>query len=301
MSDFNSYLPSDLPVPAFHGLLLGAISPRPIAFASTIDTDGNVNLSPFSFFNVFGANPPTLIFSPARRVRDNTTKHTLENVKEIGEVVINMVSYSMVEQMSLSSTEYDKGVNEFMKAGFTPIASHKVTPPRVLESPAQFECEVTQIIETGQEGGAGNLIICEVKMMHINKAVLDKEGKIDPHLIDLVARMGGNYYARASGDAVFEVAKPLSTKGIGVDALPYRIKSSKYLSGNTLGKLGNVEKQPTIEEIEAVEFKDFTEEEKEMVRSSFPNEEAQHKTAEKYAQKNEIMKAWRVLLEPVHS
>jgi len=296
MSDFNSYLPSDLPVPAFHGLLLGAISPRPIAFASTIDKDGKVNLSPFSFFNVFGANPPTLIFSPARRVRDNTIKHTLENVKEVGEVVINMVSYSMVEQMSLSSTEYDKGVNEFIKAGFTPIASEKVRPPRVLESPAQFECVVKQIIETGTEGGAGNLVICEVKMMHINKAVLDKEGKIDPQLIDLVARMGGDYYCRASGKSVFEVAKPLTTKGIGVDSLPDTIKNSKFLSGNTLGKLGNVEKQPTVEEIEAVEFKDLTEEEKEMVRSVFPNEEAQHKTAEEYAQKNKVMAAWRVLL-----
>ncbi|WP_338814798.1 flavin reductase family protein [Bernardetia sp. Wsw4-3y2] len=299
MSDFNSYLPSDLPVPAFHGLLLGAISPRPIAFASTIDKDGNVNLSPFSFFNVFGANPPTLIFSPARRVRDNTIKHTLENVKEVGEVVINMVSYAMVEQMSLSSTEYDKGVNEFTKSGFTPIASETIAPPRVLESPAQFECVVKQIIETGTEGGAGNLIICEVKKMHINKAVLDKEGKIDPHLIDLVARMGGNYYARASGDAVFEVAKPLSTKGIGVDALPDAIKNSKFLSGNTLGKLGNVEQLPTIEEIEEQEFADLNEEEKEMVRSSFPNEEAQHKTAEEYAQKGEVMKAWAVLLQSV--
>ncbi len=294
--NFNSYLPSDLPVAAFHGLLLGAISPRPIAFASTIDKDGNVNLSPFSFFNVFGANPPTLIFSPARRVRDNTIKHTLENVKEVGEVVINMVSYSMVEQMSLSSTEYDKGVNEFIKSGLTPIASEKVRPPRVLESPAQFECVVKQIIETGTEGGAGNLIICEVKMMHINKAVLDKEGKIDPHLIDLVARMGGDYYCRASGNAVFEVEKPLTKKGIGVDSLPNAIKNSQYLSGNTLGKLGNVEKLPTVQEIEEIEFKGWTEEEKEIVRSVFPNEEAQHKTAEKYAQKGQVMKAWRILL-----
>ncbi len=296
MSDFNSYLPSDLPVPAFHGLLLGAISPRPIAFASTIDKDGNVNLSPFSFFNVFGANPPTLIFSPARRVRDNTIKHTLENVKEVKEVVINMVSYSMVEQMSLSSTEYEKGVNEFVKAGFTPIASQKVTPPRVSESPAQFECEVTQIIETGQEGGAGNLIICEVKMMHINKAVLDKEGKIDPNLIDLVARMGGNYYARASGNAIFEVEKPLSTKGIGVDALPSAIKNSKFLSGNTLGKLGNVEKLPIIEEIEEKQFKHVSEVEKQALRSIFSSQEIKHKIAEEYAQRGEIMKAWAALL-----
>lgn len=296
MSDFNSYLPSDLPVPAFHGLLLGAIAPRPIAFASTIDKDGNVNLSPFSFFNVFGANPPTLIFSPARRVRDNTIKHTLENIREVGEVVINMVSYSMVEQASLSSTEYEKGVNEFIKAGFTPIASQTITPPRVLESPAQFECVVKQIIETGTEGGAGNLIICEVKMMHINKSVLDKDGKIDPHLIDLVARMGGDYYCRASGNAVFEVEKPLTKKGIGVDALPYSIRTSKFLSGNTLGKLGNVEKMPTVQEIEEIEFKGWTEEEKEMVRSVFPNEEAQHKTAEKFAQKGQVMRAWRILL-----
>ena len=296
MSKFNSYLPSDLSVPAFHGLLLGAISPRPIAFASTIDKEGNVNLSPFSFFNVFGANPPTLIFSPARRVRDNTIKHTLENVKEVKEVVINMVSYAMVEQMSLASTEYDKGVNEFFKAGFTPIASDTVSPPRVLESPAQFECEVKEIIETGQEGGAGNLIICEVKKMHINQAILDKDGNIDPHLLDAVARMGGNYYCRASGDAVFEVAKPLTTKGIGVDALPYSIKSSRFLSGNTLGKLGNVEKMPIIEEIEEKEFAGLTQEEKEMVRTTFPNEEEKHKYAEELAQKGDIMKAWAVLL-----
>jgi flavin reductase (DIM6/NTAB) family NADH-FMN oxidoreductase RutF len=294
--DFNSYLPSDLPVPAFHGLLLGAISPRPIAFASTIDKDGNVNLSPFSFFNVFGANPPTLIFSPARRVRDNTIKHTLENVKEVGEVVINMVSYSMVEQMSLSSTEYDKGVNEFIKAGLTPIASETIAPPRVLESPAQFECVVKQIIETGTEGGAGNLIICEVTKMHINKAVLDKEGKIDPQLIDLVARMGGDYYCRASGKSVFEVAKPLSTKGIGVDALPDAIKNSKFLSGNTLGKLGNVETLPTIEEIGEQDFESLSKKEKEEILTSFQNEEEKHKHAEKLAQKGNVMEAWAVLL-----
>ncbi|WP_291728850.1 flavin reductase family protein [Bernardetia sp.] len=283
MSDFNSYFPSDLPVPAFHGLLLGAISPRPIAFASTIDKEGNVNLSPFSFFNVFGANPPTLIFSPARRVRDNTIKHTLENVKEVKEVVINMVSYSMVEQMSLSSTEYEKGVNEFFKAGFTPIDSETVSPPRVLESPAQFECVVREIVETGQEGGAGNLIICEVKKMHISKAILDEDGKIDPHLLDAVARMGGNYYCRASGDAVFEVAKPLTTKGIGVDELPYAIRTSKFLSGNTLGKLGNVEKMPTKSELESIE-------------TNFSSEEEKHKQAEELAQKGEVMKAWAVLL-----
>ena len=296
MSEFNSYLPSDLPVPAFHGLLLGAIAPRPIAFASTIDKDGNVNLSPFSFFNVFGANPPTLIFSPARRVRDNTTKHTLENVKEVKEVVINVVSYSIVEQMSLSSTEYDKGVNEFIKSGLTPISSQTIRPPRVLESPAQFECEVKQIIETGTEGGAGNLIICEVKMMHINKAVLDKEGKIDPHLIDLVARMGGDYYCRASGKAVFEVEKPLTTKGIGVDALPEFIRNSKFLSGNTLGKLGNIEQLPTIEEIEEKEFESLSKKEKEEILTSFQNEQEKHQHAEKLAQKGNIMEAWAVLL-----
>ena len=190
---YKEFDPKSIKTPELHGILLGAIAPRPIAFASTIDKEGNVNLSPFSFFNVFGSNPPTLIFSPARRGRDNTTKHSYENVKEVAEVVINIANYPMVEQMSLASTEYDKGVNEFVKAGFTEAKSTKVKPPRVAESPVAFECKVKQIIETGEDGGAGNLIICEVIHIHLNEAILDENGKIDPFKLDPIGRVGGNW------------------------------------------------------------------------------------------------------------
>lgn len=239
----KSIRPNDITTAQLHGYLLGAVSPRPIAFASTINEEGIVNLSPFSFFNVFSANPPILIFSPARRVRDNTTKHTLENVLINKEVVINIVSYDMVQQMSLSSTEYAKGINEFTKAGLTEAASVAVKPPRVAESPVQFECKVTDVIALGDQGGAGNLVICEVVHLHIDEAILDAEGKIDPVKIDTVARMGGNWYNRAK-EGMFEVPKPLSTLGIGVDALPEAIKSSKVLTGNDLGMLANVENLP---------------------------------------------------------
>ena len=238
-----SIYPQDISTAKLHGYLLGAVAPRPIAFASTVDANGNVNLSPFSFFNVFSANPPIMIFSPARRVRDNTTKHTLENAAETKEVVINIVSYAMVQQMSLSSTEYGKGVNEFRKAGFTELPSSIVKPPRVAESPVQFECKVNDIIELGAEGGAGNLIVCEVVQLHIDEAILDAEGKINPIKIDTVARMGANWYSR-SKEGIFEVPKPLSTLGIGVDALPKEIRLSNILTGNDLGMLGNIEKLP---------------------------------------------------------
>ena len=217
--------PKEISTSKLHGYLLGAVAPRPIAFASTMDANGNPNLSPFSFFNVFGANPPILIFSPARRVRDNTTKHTLENALATKEVVINMVNYDIVQQMSLSSTEYPAGVNEFDKAGFTMLASENIKPFRVAESPVQFECKVTDVIGTGTEGGAGNLIICEVVKMHISEAVLDADGAIDQHKIDLVARAGGSYYSRARA-GFFEISKPLSTLGIGVDAIPADIRNS---------------------------------------------------------------------------
>ncbi len=230
-----------------HSYLLGAVAPRPICFASTVDAAGNPNLSPFSFFNVFGSNPATLIFSPARRVRDNTTKHTLQNLYETKEVVINVVNYAMVQQASLSSCEYPKGVDEFEKAGFTKLASEKVTPFRVAESPVQMECKVREIIETGTEGGAGNLVICEVLVMHINDDVLNEKKQIDPHKIDLVARMGGDFYCRASGNAVFEVTKPNTQLGIGVDALPESIRNSKMLTGNNLGQLANVHEMPFID------------------------------------------------------
>ena len=235
--------PKALSTAALHGYMLGAVTPRPIAFASTIDVDGNVNLSPFSFFNVFSANPPIMIFSPARRGRDNTTKHTYENVLQVKEVVINIVNYDIVQQMSLSSTEYGKGINEFEKAGLTPLASQTIKPPRVAESPVQFECRVNEVISLGTEGGAGNLVICEVLKMHINEAVLDADGKIDPVKLDAVSRMGGNWYSRAK-QGMFEVPKPLSRLGIGFDQLPEAIRTSKLLTGNDLAMLANVEVLP---------------------------------------------------------
>ena len=235
--------PKAVSTAALHGYMLGAVTPRPIAFASTIDSAGNVNLSPFSFFNVFSANPPIMIFSPARRGRDNTTKHTYENVLQVKQVVINIVNYDIVQQMSLSSTEYGKGVNEFEKAGLTPLASQTIKPPRVAESPVQFECRVNEVISLGTEGGAGNLVICEVLKMHINEAVLDPDGKIDPVKLDAVSRMGGNWYGRVK-QGMFEVPKPLSRLGIGFDQLPEAIRTSKLLTGNDLAKLANVEVLP---------------------------------------------------------
>ncbi len=242
-------VPGEIKTAQLHAFLLGAVAPRPICFASTIDSNGNANLSPFSFFNVFGSKPPILIFSPARRVRDNSIKHTLENVYETKEVVINVVSYNIVQQANLSSCEYPKSVDEFVKAGFTPLKSDMVKPFRVKESPVQMECKVTQVIETGHEGGAGNLIICEVLCMHIDDNVLDASGKIDPHKIDLVARMGADYYCRASGNAVFEVHKPNVELGVGVDALPLHIRNSRILTGNNLGMLGNCTSIPLIAEL----------------------------------------------------
>lgn len=277
--------PKELPTAAFHQYLLGGVAPRPIAFASTVDKNGNVNLSPFSFFNAFGANPPTLIFSPARRVRDNTTKHTLENVWEVPEVVINAVNYDIVEQMSLASTEYDQGVNEFVKSGLTPLKSERVQPPRVAESPLSFECKVKEVIETGQEGGAGNLIVCEVLLMHVKEEVLDADGKIDPFKVDLVSRMGGNWYCRANGDALFEVEKPLRNKGIGVDQLPQAIRESKILTGNCLAQLANVEKLPTNDELEDVE-----------VLEKISRQEDQHLLAKRLLESGKVHEAWKVLL-----
>jgi flavin reductase (DIM6/NTAB) family NADH-FMN oxidoreductase RutF len=285
--------PREVPVAKFHSILLGAVGPRPIAFASTMDEEGNPNLSPFSFFNAFSANPPTLIFSPARRVRDNTTKHTLENVKRIPEVVINVVNYAMVEQMSLSSTEYPQGVNEFLKAGFTPVASEKVRPFRVMESPVQFECIVKQVIELGDQGGAGNLIICEVVMAHVQDDVLDGSQQIDQHKIDLVARMGGNWYCRAHGSALFEIEKPLTTLGIGVDALPTNIRFSPVLTGNNLGQLGNVEHIPTPEEL--VQFKESGE--YDVLMEMFPMSDfASHRLAQQLLSTGEVQKAWKILM-----
>jgi flavin reductase (DIM6/NTAB) family NADH-FMN oxidoreductase RutF len=246
--------PKEVSVAELHGYLQSAIAPRPIAFASTIDQEGNVNLSPFSFFNVFGTNPPTLIFSPNRRVRDGSQKHTLENVLVHDEVVINMVSFDMVDQMSLASCEYERGVNEFDKAGFTQVDSVMVKPPRVKESKASFECKVKQVVQMSEEGGSPNLVICEIVLAHFSEDILDASGKIDQTKTDWVARLGGDWYVRASGDALFKVAKPNLQKGIGVDAIPDFIKNDERFSGNDLGKLGNIEKLPTQEEIDAFAF-----------------------------------------------
>jgi flavin reductase (DIM6/NTAB) family NADH-FMN oxidoreductase RutF len=243
--------PKSISQPELHSYLLSAVAPRPICFASTIDKAGNVNLSPFSFFNVFSSNPPIMIFSPARSGRDNSLKHSHENVKEVAEVVINIVNYPIVEQMSLSSTAYEKGVNEFTKVGLTQVPSEKVKPPRVGEAPVAFECSVTEVIELADTPGAGNLILAKVELIHINEKYLT-DGQLDTEKLDLVGRMGGSWYTRSSGDSLFEIPKPIRTKGIGVDALPESIRNSTILSGNNLGRLGNVEELPNEKEIENI-------------------------------------------------
>lgn len=287
-------IPGQVKTAQLHNYLQGAIAPRPICFASTVDKDGRPNLSPFSFFNLFGSNPATLIFSPSRRVRDNTTKHTLENVLETMEVVINVVTYAMVQQTSLASCEYPKGINEFEKSGFTPLPSEKVKPFRVKESPVQFECIVREVLPQGQEGGAGNLVICEPVLIHINDAVLNDKGAIDPHKIDLVARMGGDYYCRASGAAVFEVAKPITELGIGIDALPLSIRQSNILTGNNLGQLANVQHQPVVDPA----FED--EHLKNIIQyySITPDEMEKelHRHAQRLLDNGRVQEAWQVLL-----
>lgn len=272
--------PSEIGTQKTHQYLLGAVGPRPIAFASTIDKEGNRNLSPFSFFNVFSANPPILIFSPARSGRTGETKNTFDNVKEVPEVVINIVNYSIVQQMSLSSSPYAKGVDEFLKSGLTPIPSETIKPFRVKESPVQFECKVNQVIELGQNGGAGNLIICEVLRIHIQDDILDTNDLIDQHKIDLVSRMGGNWYCRANSASMFEIEKPLTTIGIGVDQIPDYIKNNPILSGNDLGLLASVEALPSVEEVNNYpkSNKDSIVEAKELI------------------EKGEIQNAWKVLL-----
>lgn len=279
-----SYLtvdPKEIPAPKLQGYLQGAIAPRPIAFASTVDSSGQINLSPFSFFNMFSTKPPILVFSPSRRVRDNTTKHTLENVKEVPEVVINIVSYEMVEQSSLASCEYPKGVNEFIKAGFTALPSERIKPPRVAESPASFECRVNQVIPLGSEGGAGNLIVCEILLAHFKTEILDEHGQIDPQRLDAVARMGGDFYCRAHGENIFTVPKPNTKLGIGFDQLPEGVRNSKILSGNDLGRLANIEKLPDV------------------VRSTSAvrDQDTQHRLAKKLLAEGKVEDAWRVLLE----
>lgn len=288
--------PKDLPIPKLHGYLLGAIGPRPIAFASTIDENGVNNLSPFSFFNVFSAAPPILIFSPARNGRTNTTKDTYNNVKAIPEVVINIVNYDILHQMSLSSSPYAPGVDEFVKAGLTPIASETIRPMRVQEAPVQFECKVNQVIELGDQGGAGNLVICEVTKIHIHEEIIGEDGMIDQHKINLVARMGGNWYCHANEASMFEVAKPLTTVGIGFDQLPEDIKASSVLTANDLAQLAGIAELPNetdVNDYKLLELSDFF--------LTLENEPAQlekalHNKAKELLTENKLEEAWMTLL-----
>jgi len=288
---------SDLTPVQLQNYLQYAIAPRPICFASTIDAEGNINLSPFSFFNMFSTNPPICVFSPARRVRDNTTKHTLENVLEVKECVINIVNYDMVQQMSLASTEYAKGVNEFEKAGFTMLKSDLVQPPRVAEAPVQFECVVNEVIALGESHGAGNLILAEIKRIHINEAILDAEGKIDQQKIDLVARLGGDWYCRVTADNLFKVAKPLAKLGIGVDRLPHAVRYSKVLTGNDLGMLGNVEVLPDDEAVDLISNHAEVKEVLDATIGDATNRERElHELAKKFLNNGEVELALKIVL-----
>ena len=283
--------PKDLSPAQLQGYLQSAVAPRPIAFASTLSASGKPNLSPFSFFNVFSSNPPILIFSPARRVRDNTIKHTLINAEATREVVINVINFDIVQQASLSSTEYADGVNEFLKSGLTQIPSDIVKPYRVKESPVQFECKINQIIALGTGGGAGNLIICEVLKIHIDETILDENGAIDQHKIDLVSRLGNNWYSR-SNKGLFEVPKPIANLGIGVDAIPNFIKKSTIFNGNDLGMLGNVDALPTQEEVTIFVKENF------VVKGilSADDDLKIHQKAKEYINNNEVLSACKVLL-----
>jgi flavin reductase (DIM6/NTAB) family NADH-FMN oxidoreductase RutF len=297
---FKTIDPKGMETAALQMLMQGAVAPRPVAFASTVDAEGNVNLSPFSFFNMFSTNPPILIFSPARRVRDNTTKHTLENAIATREVVINIGNYSIVEQLSLASTEYDTGINEFVKAGLTPLASEKVKPPRVAEAPVSFECRVNEVVHLGSEGGAGNLIICEVLLMHVNENILAPDGKsIDPHKLDGIARLGGDWYIRAKGDCLFELPKPVKNKGIGVDQLPEHIRCSNILTGNNLGRLGNTEKEQVPTFADAQTFKTDPLVSYTWNKFEADKTELNHQLeilGKKLLEENKVTEAWKVLL-----
>jgi len=287
--------PQDLSQPEFHRLLIGSVGPRPIAFASTIDREGQVNLSPFSFFNVFGSNPPTLVFAPNHN-RHGQKKHSLMNVEEVPEAVINVVNYAMVEQMSLASAEFDRGVNEFVKAGFTAVPSVKVKPPRVAESPASFECLVRSVIPIGEGPGAANLVVCEVVLAHFHEAIFNEKGAIDPQRIDLVGRLGGEWYSRAQGEALFEVARP--QKGVGVDALPEAVRLSPILTGNELGKLGSHTRRPDPEAVLAYRSTGVLNELFEQARNGclyLPD--LLHQRAKELLAQNQVEEAWLVLLQ----
>ncbi len=269
------------------------VAPRPICFASTIGKDGNVNLSPFSFFNIFSTNPPIVIFSPSRRVKDNTTKHTLQNVTEVPEVVINMVSYDMVQQTSLASCDYPKGTDEFIKAGFTKEGATIVAPPMVKESKAKLECKVIEIKSLGTEGGAGNLVICEVLCIHIDDSLLSGDKKFDQAKFELVARLGDDWYCKVSKENLFIVPKPNVLIGIGIDALPDAIRNSKVLTGNHLGKLANVQRIPSFNP----DYDDeFWESIHRYSKDSENTLQEKHTYAAKLLDENKVTEAWQVLL-----
>lgn len=278
--------PKDLSVPVAQKYLQNAIAPRPICFASTVDKNGKPNLAPFSFFNLFSSNPPIAVFSPAYSGRTGAPKDTLLNVKEVPECVINVVSYDMVHQTSLASSPFPKEVNEFLKSGFTPVPSELVKPFRVKESPVQLECKVLEVKELGKQGGAGNLVICEIMRMHISESVLDADKNIDTRKIDLVARMGDNWYCRASGEALFEVKKPITTIGIGFDQIPENIRNSNILTGNNLGLLGSIEQLPSPEEV--AEYKKSL--------KTFASSHEQHLFAKSLLEANKVKEAWMTLL-----
>ncbi len=292
----KSINPKEIEIPKLHRYLLGSIGPRPIAFASTIDSKGNINLAPFSFFNVFSANPPIMIFSPARSGRTNESKDTYNNVKEVPEVVINVVTHDMVHQMSLASSPYDSDVSEFEKAGFTSLVSDMITPPRVKESPVQFECKVNEVIELGDQGGAGNLIICEVLRIHVKESLLDQNEMIDQHKIDLVSRMGGNWYCRADKNSMFEIQKPITTCGIGFDALPTDIRNSSILSGNDLGQLAGIEQLPNETDVNEYKLLELSELFLSLEEDAVQLEIEIHKRAQDLLKRNLLEEAWLTLL-----
>lgn len=286
---------SELPIMQKQAWLQHAIAPRPICFASTIDEAGNINLSPFSFFNLFSSNPPIVVFSPARRGRDNTTKHTLENVLAVPECVINIVDYSMVQQMSLSSCEFPKGVDEFIKAGFTKQAATMVQPPMVKEAKIKLECKINEVKSLGDQGGAGQLVIAEVLCMHIDDAILNEAGTmIDQTKLELVARLGGDWYCRVNTQNLFKVAKPNTALGIGIDAIPDSIKQSPILTGNHLGQLGNVHELPSIDPA----FHDDRLKNIIQYYSINPTEMEQelHKYAAELLTQEKVQEAWQILL-----
>lgn len=292
----TSFDPKELNPGKLHAYLLGGVAPRPIAFASTIDSEGRVNLAPFSYFNVFSANPPVLIFSPARRGRDNTTKHTYENVLEVPEVVVNMVDYDTVHACSLASTEYDKGVNEFAKAGLTEEPSDLVGPPRVKEAPVSFECKVLRVDSFGENPGAGQLVVCEILKMHFRNDILNEDGIPDPEKIDLVGRCGGNFYVRATGDALFEVPKPLANLGIGVDGIPEDVSNSSILTGRHLAMLGNFEVLPDETEVNDYKLMELSEIFLDLQDDGSALEIELHKHAAELLDNGDVDGAWKTLL-----